>query len=231
MLSPRSCGVGMNVPGPEPPATQPPADDLALLDGLRRGDEVAFDQLVSRYHVTLVRLARLYVADRPVAEDVAQETWLGMLQSLPRFEGRSSLKTWLFRILANRAKTRAMREGRSIPFSALWSPEDDPGEPAVEPERFLPPDAPRYPGHWGMRPPEPLPEERLVSRETRALIDATIATLPPAQREVITLRDIEGWTSDEVCNALAVSETNQRVLLHRARSKVRRALEQYAAAR
>src|SRR5207249_454782 len=131
-------------------------------------------------------------------------------------------------ILTNRAKTRGVREARSIPFSAAWSPLEEPAEPAVEPERFLPADHPNWPGHWVAGPRAPLPEDRLVADETQGVIRAAIATLSPAQREVITLRDVEGWSSDEVCNALAISETNQRVLLHRARSKVRRALEQYA---
>jgi RNA polymerase sigma-70 factor (ECF subfamily) len=203
-------------------------EEHALVEALRRGDEGAFVTLVERYHASLVRLARLYVPTAPLAEDVAQETWLGVLQSLPRFEGRSSLQTWLFRILANRARTRAVREARSIPFSALWSPDQDADEPAVDPDRVLGPDHPHWPGHWGPRPPEPLPEERLLGQEAREVIRDSIQRLPPAQREVITLRDVEGWSSAEVCNALAISETNQRVLLHRARSRVRRALEQYS---
>ncbi|MGH2557448.1 MAG: RNA polymerase sigma factor [Thermomicrobiales bacterium] len=205
-------------------------DDAHLVAGLRAGDEAAFAALIDRYQASLVRLAMIYVPNRPAAEDVVQETWLGVLQGIGRFEARSSLKTWLFRILVNRAKRRGAREHRSIPFSVAWSADADQGEAAVEPDHFLPPGH-RLAGHWTSRPTswEDLPEERLVSREARARIDEVIAGLPPSQREVITLRDVEGWGSAEVCNALGISETNQRVLLHRARSKVRRALEHYLA--
>jgi RNA polymerase sigma-70 factor (ECF subfamily) len=205
-------------------------DDAHLVAALRAGEEAAFAALIDRYQASLVRLAMLYVPNRAAAEDVVQETWLGVLQGIDRFEARSSLKTWLFRILVNRAKRRGAREHRSIPFSAAWHPELDPGEPAVEADRFNPAGH-QLAGHWTSRPPswDDLPEERLVSREARARIEEIIAQLPPHQREVITLRDVEGWGSGEVCNALGISETNQRVLLHRARSKVRRAMEQYLA--
>jgi RNA polymerase sigma-70 factor (ECF subfamily) len=196
-----------------------------LLDALRGGDEQAFAHLVSRHHAAMLRVARNYVACAAIAEEVVQETWLGVLRGLDRFEGRSSLKTWIFRILTNTAKTRAQREGRTVPFSSLQSPGTVP-EPAVDADRFRPDDHPRWPGHWDS-PPEALPEERLVAAETRAHLDAAIAALPASQRAVITLRDVQGWTSEEVCNALGVTETNQRVLLHRARSKVRAALEDY----
>jgi RNA polymerase sigma-70 factor, ECF subfamily len=209
--------------------TRPQVDEAELVEALRGGDETAFVALLEQYHSSLVRLAMLYVPSRAVAEDVAQETWLGLLRGIDRFEARSSLKTWLFRILVNRAKTRGEREGRLIPFSALWSAESDPYEAAVEPERFLPADHPQWPGHWASPPNSwgESPEERLLAGETRAHIDAAIRTLPPAQQEVITLRDVEGWGSAEVCDLLGISEANQRVLLHRARSKVRRALEAY----
>lgn len=203
-------------------------DDLRLVAALRAGDEAAFVGLVERYHASLVRLATVYVGDRAVAEEVAQETWMGVLRGLERFEGRAALKTWIFRILTNRAKTRGQREGRTVSFSALGGgPEAD--EPAVDPDRFLPPDHPQWPGHWAA----PLqswgqsPEERLLSGETAEVIRAAIEQLPPAQREVITLRDVDGWASTEVCELLTITETNQRVLLHRARSKVRQALERY----
>jgi len=204
------------------------ADELELVAGLRAGDERAFEALIERYHGSLIRLALLYVPSRAVAEEVVQETWLGVLQGLSRFEGRSALKTWIFRILTNRARTRGQREGRSIPFSAVWSPESDASEPAVEADRFLPAEH-EWAGHWMSLPNnwEALPEERLLGRETRAQIQQAIDALPGSQREVITLRDVEGWTSDEVCNMLSISESNQRVLLHRARSKVRRSLERY----
>jgi len=202
-----------------------------LVAALRRGDEQTFTMLVEQYTPSLLRLAMLYVSSQAVAEDVVQETWLGVLQGLDRFEGRSTLKTWMFRILINTAKTRAQREGRTIPFSALAPLETDAGEPAVEPERFFPPDDPQWPGHWAVPPDnwEGLPEERLLSLETRERIQRAIDALPPTQREVITLRDVEGWSSEEVCNLLSISESNQRVLLHRARARVRRALEQYLA--
>jgi RNA polymerase sigma-70 factor (ECF subfamily) len=204
------------------------ADEQRLVDALRAGDEAAFETLIDRYHTPLLRLAMLYVPSRAVAEEVVQETWLGVLQGLPRFEGRSSLKTWIFRILANRARTRGQREGRSIPFSSIVSPESDANEPAVDADRFFPAEHVSA-GHWTSRPQnwEALPEERLINQETRAQIQQAIDALPASQCEVITLRDIEGWTSEEICNVLEISETNQRVLLHRARSKVRRALEQY----
>lgn len=204
-------------------------DDAALVEALRRGDEDAFLSLVDRYHSSMVRLAQLYVPNRAQAEEVAQDTWLGVLRGIDRFEGRSSLRTWLFHILTNIARTRGRREARSIPFSALWDPDADPGEPAVEPERFLSPDHPQRPRHWKetLASWAEIPEVQLLSQETRERLNRAITTLAPSQREVMTLRDIEGWTSEEVCNTLGISETNQRVLLHRARSKVRRALDAY----
>jgi len=204
------------------------ADEQRLVDSLRSGDESAFETLIDRYHNSLLRLAMLYVPSRAVAEDVVQETWLGVLQGLARFEGRSSLKTWIFRILTNRARTRGQREGRSIPFSSVWKPESDAPEPSVEADRFFPP-AHASAGHWVSFPHnwDALPEERLIGQETRAKIQQAIDALPGGQREVIRLRDVEGWTSEETCNVLEITETNQRVLLHRARSKVRRTLEQY----
>ncbi len=166
---------------------------------------------------SLLRVAQLYVSSRAVAEEVVQETWLGVLKGLERFEGRSSVKTWIFRILANQAKSRGKREGRIVPFSSLGG-EDD--ERAVDPERF------DTTGHWEA-PPRAVPEERLLAREARERIDAAIEALPPNQRAVITLRDVEGFGAEEACSVLGLSETNQRVLLHRARSKVRAALEEY----
>ncbi len=204
------------------------ADDQRLVASLRAGDQSAFEMLIDRYQTPLLRLAMMYVPSRAVAEDVVQETWLGVLQGLARFEGRSSLKTWIFHILTNRARTRGQREGRSIPFSAVWAPDADSAERAVATDRFQPPEH-EYAGHWISRPRdwEALPEDRLLAQETRAQIQQAIDSLPDSQREVITLRDVEGWSSEEVCNVLQISESNQRVLLHRARSKVRRALEQY----
>lgn len=203
-------------------------DDQRLVEALRRGDEDAFTSLIERYHPSLVRLAMVFVGSRAVAEEVAQEAWLGVLQGADRFEGRSSIKTWIYTILTNRARTRGQRESRSVPFSALAPTDGNSAEPAVEPERFRPA-GDRWAGGWISFPRawNDLPEDRLISQETRAQLLATIAGLPPSQRMVITLRDVEGWAADEVCNVLGISETNQRVLLHRARSKVRRGLATY----
>jgi RNA polymerase sigma-70 factor (ECF subfamily) len=207
------------------------ADDLSFVEALRCGDETAFAFLLDQYHTALVRLAMIYVSSRAIAEEVAQETWLGVLQGLERFEGRSSLKTWIFRILTNRAKTRGQREARSVPFADLVSDEIEADEPSVDPSRFNPPDHPKWPEHWSASAApqswDAIPEQQFLSQETKEQILTAIAALPPSQREVISLRDLEGWSSDEVCSVLGLSEANQRVLLHRARSKVRRALELY----
>ena len=204
------------------------AEDLELLGRLRAGDERSFTTLVERFTPAMLGLAMNYVPSRAVAEEVVQETWLAVLEGLGRFEWRSSLKTWIFRILMNRAMTRGQREHRSVPFSALFDPASEEADAAVEPERFRGP-RDRSPGRWASPPRrwDGIPEERLVSKETLARIQTAIETIPPAQREVITLRDVAGWSSAEVCNVLGISETNQRVLLHRARTKVRRALEMY----
>jgi RNA polymerase sigma-70 factor (ECF subfamily) len=204
------------------------ADDLRIVEALRSGYEAAFVSLIDRYYASMLRLAMAIVSSQAVAEEVVQEAWMGVLQGLNGFEGRSSLKTWIFRILTNCAKTRAQREGRSVPFSSLPELNSDLPEPAVDPERFRGPDQ-QWPGNWVSFPRnwDEMPEERILSQETLARIQKAIDDLPPGQREVITLRDIEGWASDETCTLLGVSEANQRVLLHRARSKVRRALEKY----
>jgi RNA polymerase sigma-70 factor, ECF subfamily len=203
----------------------PPPGQAEIVEALRRGDEAVFAALVDEYGPAMLRVARMYVSSRAVAEEVVQEAWLGVIGGIGRFEGRSSLKTWIFRIVTNIAKTRGEREGRSIPFSSALGRDD--GEAAVDPDRFL--DAGRYAGHWTSAPSRwsDLPEDRLVGAETVAIVEEAIAALAEVQRTVITLRDVEGWSSDEVRNALDLSETNQRVILHRARSKVRRALETY----
>jgi RNA polymerase sigma-70 factor, ECF subfamily len=195
-----------------------------LVTALRAGDETAFAALVERYHPSLLRLARMYVREQSVAEEVAQETWLAVLNGIDRFEARSSLKTWLFRILTNRAKTRGERESRTVPFSSVGEAD----EPAVDPDRFRP-EGEQWAGGWKEfpHPWEGDPEMQLLAGETRRLILDTIEDLPPNQRTVITLRDIEGFDAEDVCNVLELSDTNQRVLLHRARSRVRRALEEY----
>jgi RNA polymerase sigma-70 factor, ECF subfamily len=209
----------------------PFAEDDRLVAGLRRGDEAAFAALVDRYGPSLLRVANGFVPSRAVAEEVVQETWLGVLRGIDRFEGRSSLKTWLFRILVNTARTRGVRERRSVPFSSLVARETEANGELVDPDRFFPADHDRYPHHWSIGPtPWDTPEEALLNGETGDVILAAIEELAPAQRTVITLRDIEGWPSAEVCEALEVSEANQRVLLHRARTKVRSALERHLGA-
>ncbi len=198
-------------------------DEQQLISALRGGDEAAFVTLLNQYHTAMVRVAMIYVSDRAVAEDVTQETWLSVLRGLAKFEERSSLKTWIFSILINRAKTRAQRESRYVPLQ--WDDQDESPNPAVAPERFNSSDgwiSTSMPHSW-----EDIPEDRFLSLETQQIIRRAIETLPPMQRNVITLRDVEGWPADEACNALGISETNQRVLLHRARAKVRRSLERY----
>jgi RNA polymerase sigma-70 factor (ECF subfamily) len=199
--------------------------DLALVERLRAGDETAFMMLVEQHQAAMLRIARMYVSSRAVAEEVVQEAWLGILKGLDRFEGRSSLRTWMYRIVANIAKTRAQRDGRSIPFSAL---EGDHAGSGVDPEWFQGADE-RSPGGWRTHPEDwrGVPEERLEAHETLERIGRAIDDLPPMQAEVLRLRDVLGWSSEEVRNALELSETNKRVLLHRARSRVRRALHEY----
>ena len=192
--------------------------DAALLVRLRAGDEDAFMELVDRYGPVMLRIARAHTPSRAVAEEVVQEAWLGVLTGLERFEGRSSLKTWLLRIVANRARTRGERERRSVPLSSLEG--DD--EHSVDPGRFA------ATGAWET-PPEAWPEERLLAGETLEQVKRAIATLPPRQQEVIVLRDVEGWDAEDVSQALQISDGNQRVLLHRARAKVRNELEAYFA--
>lgn len=201
-----------------------PSTDLELVAALRAGDETAFLMLVEQLQPAMLRIARMYVPSRAVAEEAVQEAWVGVLKGLDGFEGRSSLRTWILKILVNIAKTRGQREARSIPFASLWSPGAD--EPSVDPDRFQPADA-SAPGDWAEPPADWGPEDRLIGQETLARVSAAIEALPPNQREVIRLRDVLGWSSAEVRNALDLSETNQRVLLHRARAKVRGALERY----
>ena len=204
------------------------AEERELLEALRRGDEAAFARLVETLHGSMLRLAMVHVGDRAVAEEVVQEAWLGVLQQLDRFEGRSSLKTWVLRIVSNRAKTRAVRERRTVPFSALAGGDLEAEEPAVDPDRFLPAGH-RWAGHWASPPASwrEVPEELLLSQETMAEVERAVATLPAAQRAVLVLRDVEGLSAAEACQLLGLTEGNQRVLLHRGRSKVRAALERY----
>lgn len=215
----------MPTPRPDPPAGLP-ADEASLVAALRRRDERAFLALVNRYNPALLRLAQVYCGSRAVAEEVVQDTWLGVLQGIDRFEQRSSFQTWLYRILVNRAKTHGAREGRHVPFSALEAGADEPAVPAA---RFRGADDPVAPRHWAVPPRSwgGSPAALVESKETLAVIGRAIAALPPAQRDVITLRDVEGLSAEEACNILGLSDTNQRVLLHRARSRVRAALEHY----
>ena len=206
-------------------STPAPTDEALLVAALRRGEERAFVELIDRYGAVLLRVAQSYVRSRAVAEEVVQETWVAILSGVHRFEGRSSVKTWMFRILINRAKTRAEREGRCVPFSSLTS-EDEDWDGAVDADRFR---YPGHPGHWTSPPPDwrTIPDDRLLGRETVEQFRHALAGLPPRQQQVLALRDVEGWSAEEVCTALDVSEANQRVLLHRARSKVRAAMEAY----
>jgi RNA polymerase sigma-70 factor (ECF subfamily) len=195
--------------------------DLTLVEQLRAGDETAFMMLVEQHQAAMLRVARMYVSTRAAAEEAVQEAWLGILKGLDRFEGRSSLRTWMFRIVANVAKTRGQRDGRTIPFSALEGADAGSG---VDPEWFE-----SASGGWRTFPDDwrGVPEERLAAHETLEQIGRAIEDLPPMQAEVLRLRDVLGWSSEEVRNALDLSETNQRVLLHRARGRVRRALHEY----
>lgn len=206
------------------PTAKPASEaDLALVARLRTRDQAAFSELIDHYHGAMLRLAMMFVPSQAVAEEVLQETWLGVIKGLNRFEGRSSLKTWIFRILTNRAKTRGAREHRTVPFSAFADADQDP-EPAVEAARFKPN------GMWGVPPrrwQDDTAEATLINHQTIEHLRAVIETLPTNQRAVVTLRDIDGLDSAEVCNVLEISETNQRVLLHRARSKLRASLEEF----
>jgi RNA polymerase sigma-70 factor (ECF subfamily) len=200
-------------------------DDAVLVAALRAGDEAAFAWLVDRYTPSLRRLAGTYVSIPAVAEEAVQDTWLAVITGVERFEQRSSVKTWLHGILVNVARAKGVREHRSIPFASLATGLED-GETAVDPDRFQS-SRDRWPGHWAA-PPMPwdeTPEGRALALETLRIVRTAVDTLAPAQRAVISLRDLEGWSADEVCNALGISDTNQRVLLHRARSRVRSALE------
>lgn len=202
-------------------------DEHQVIALLRAGDAGTFRRLVDQHGPLMLRIAHMYVGTRAVADEVVQEAWLGVLNGIDRFEARSSLKTWIFRILTNIAKRRARQERRTVPLSSLVEDAHE-GHPSVAVERFLGPDA-AWPGHWATVPQRfsSLPEERLLSQETLQVAAKSIAVLPPNQRAVMELRDVHGLTSAEVCDLLDITEANQRVLLHRARSKVRRALEDH----
>ena len=213
--------------GPPLDRTGSQAEEQELLDRLRRGDEAEFARVLQRWSPAMLRVAACYVRGPAAAEDVVQETWLAVLAGLARFEGRSSLRTWTFAILVKRARTYAVREGRTLPMSEL-----DGGEagPTVDPARFQGPDG-RFPGGWtsagAPRQWPTQPENAALAAEIRAEVAAALAVLPARQREVVTLRDVAGLSSDEACDLLGVSPPNQRVLLHRARARLRSALEEY----
>ncbi|MDQ6734572.1 MAG: sigma-70 family RNA polymerase sigma factor, partial [Nitrospirota bacterium] len=201
-------------------------EDFQRVEALLSGDEVAFVALLEQYQRPLLRLALSVVANHAVAEEVVQQTWVGVIEGLGRFHGRSSLKTWIFRILVNQAKTHAGREARSLPISE-FDPQED-GHSPVDPSRFQKSGA--WQGHWTFPPPyweDQTPERLILSKESRLFVEEAIDKLPPSQRHAILLRDVEGLTSKEVCQILNISENYQRVLLHRARAGVRSTLEQY----
>lgn len=200
-------------------------DESALVSALREGDEDAFIALVETHHPAMVRLAQHYVSSRAVAEEVVQDSWIGVLKGLPGFEGRSSLRSWIFQIVINQAKTRGQREARSVPTRSLAEDEDG---PSVDPDRFFPDGHPTQGGRW-LHPVSNWRVPHLEARasELREVIDREISLLPEKQAAVVRLRDGFGFSSAEVCDTLMISEANQRVLLHRARSRLRQRLEDF----
>lgn len=197
-------------------------DEAALLSALRDGDETVFCELVAQWSGPMLRLALAHVATRAVAEEVVQESWLTVLRALDRFEGRSALRTWVLGIVVNIARARGRQESHTVPLPFELH------DSAVEPARFLPADHPRWPHHWAAEPVAwTTPEDQLLAGESGRVIAEAISALPPAQREVLVLRDVEGLSGGEVCNILGLTDTHQRVLLHRARSRVRSRIERY----
>ncbi|WP_246001984.1 RNA polymerase sigma factor [Allorhizocola rhizosphaerae] len=200
--------------------------DVDIVARLRARDEAMFATLIDRWSPGMLRAARAFVSDEHAAQDVVQETWLGVVRGIDGFQARASLRTWVYRILINRAKTRGVRDARVVPVSSLVTADEDLG-PTVDPERFRGPDDP-HPGHWRVHPAAwPSPEDGAVARETRRRLTAALAELPARQRIVVTLRDVEGYTGEEVCELLNLTAANQRVLLHRGRAALRAALETY----
>ena len=203
--------------------------DEELIEGVRANDEAACEALIRRHHQPLVRIARLYVSSDATAADVAQDTWMAVLAGLDQFEGRASFRTWLYRILVNQARKRGTSDARQIPFSSTTRLIDDPYDGAIDPDRLKPRTDPIEPLHWATFPSpwNAAPEHHSLTAEFRQVLESAAAKLSPAQREVITLRDILGWNSNETATALGISDANQRVLLHRARNRVRNQLEEY----
>ncbi|MCK9893043.1 sigma-70 family RNA polymerase sigma factor [Frankia sp. AgB32] len=208
-----------------PVRSAPGEADAGLVQALRGGDEAAFAALVARMTPAMLAVAAEHVPSRAVAEEVVQETWLAVLTGLDRFEGRSSLRTWVFAILFNVARSRGAREGRTIPFSSAFPPDD--AGPVVDPARFRG-RGEEWSGHWASPPRSwDLPESALLSREVRVLLRAALDALPPRQRAVVHLRDVQGLAAEAVCALLDLEPGNQRVLLHRGRARLRQVLEDY----
>ena len=219
--------MGQPIDEVDPTADTAGLRERELVARLRAGDEAAFAQLVDEWSPVMLHVARRYVANTQAAEDVVQEAWLGVIKGLPRFEGRSTLRSWTFSIVINRAKTRRARDFRLVPSATMTAPEPD--GPVVDPARFQGPDG-RYPGHWtsaGAPRPWEEPEGRALGREIGEVINRALDDLPARQRLVVQMRDVQGMSSDEACAALQLSQQNQRVLLHRGRSALRAALERY----
>lgn len=200
-------------------------DDQEVVAALRAGDRTAFQELVEALNPALTRTARTYVSDA-IADEVVQETWMSVIRSIDTFEGRSALKTWIYRIMLNKVRTVASREAKIVPFTSL-GPRSGGDAPSVDPDRLNHGDLGQ--GYWPEAPPrwDDLPAERFQNNEVSAMIATAISELPPTQREVVSLRDVEGWTSSEVCNALGISSVNERVLLHRGRAALRHTLEEH----
>jgi RNA polymerase sigma-70 factor (ECF subfamily) len=203
--------------------SEPLPDDAVLLAGLRQRDEAVFAALIDAWSPGMLRAARAFVADQHAAQDVVQETWVGVLRGIEKFRGESSVRTWVYRIMINQARTRGVRDARIIPAGL---PGDDAG-PTVSPDRFRGPDE-SYAGHWRSLPAAwPTPEDGALTEETRRHLASALDRLPVRQRTVVVLRDVDGYSSDEVCDLLTISAANQRVLLHRGRAALRAAIEEY----
>jgi RNA polymerase sigma-70 factor (ECF subfamily) len=203
-------------------------DDLALAQAIAAGDEASFVALVSAHQNMLSRLARRWLVES-IAEEAVQEAWLVALRSAGRFEGRSSIRSWLCGVLLNVCRARDRIERRTVPASSLVDEAEGDAEPALHPHRFIR-SSHHWGGHWRIPPvawPEPSPEDALLNKELAERIEAAVAQLPPGQRDVFLLRDVEGLSGEEACNVLGIRDTHQRVLLHRARSRIRAALEVY----